>query len=111
MNFPRISSRSARLAIPLVVVVFLVSCSREQKIELPKEEKKATASVESKNDLLPFLDSLEHRYEAACRQMGIANWNSYSKEAAYDLDSAKDALGKIFDVSLHLIVNFGATVK
>ena len=96
MNFPRINSRSARLAIPLVVVVFLVSCSREQKIELPKEEKKATASVESKNDLLPFLDSLEHRYEAACRQMGIANWNSYSKEAAYDLDSAKDALGKIF---------------
>ncbi|MBI4547175.1 MAG: hypothetical protein HY707_04290 [Ignavibacteriae bacterium] len=43
-----------------------------------------------------YLDTLEQRYEAACVQMGLANWNSYSKEAPYDLDAAKSKFAEIF---------------
>lgn len=52
--------------------------------------------VKSKDELYVFLDSLEHRYEQACLQMGLANWNSYSKEAPYDLDAAKAGFAAIF---------------
>ncbi len=59
--------------------------------------------VNSKDELLPYLDSLEHQYEAACIQMGLANWNSYSSEGVhseersmYDLNSAKEGFEKIF---------------
>ena len=53
-------------------------------------------TVKSKDELVLYLDSLEQRYEAACKEMGIANWNSYSKEAPYDLDSAKGGFAEIF---------------
>jgi hypothetical protein len=56
----------------------------------------ATPTISTKNDLLPFLDSLERKYEKACLSMGIANWNCYSKEAPYDLDKAKKEFSKIF---------------
>jgi peptidyl-dipeptidase A len=52
--------------------------------------------IESKSELLPWLDSLERRYETACVEIGLANWNSYSGEAPYDLDAAKRGLGAIF---------------
>ncbi len=52
--------------------------------------------ISTKSELLPYLDSLEHQYEAACIAMGIANWNSYSKEAAADLDGAKKGFAAIF---------------
>jgi peptidyl-dipeptidase A len=52
--------------------------------------------VNSKDELVLYLDTLEQRYEQACIQMGTANWNSYSKEAAYDLDAAKAGFSEIF---------------
>jgi peptidyl-dipeptidase A len=52
--------------------------------------------VSSKNELVPYLDSLEHRYERACLQVGLANWNSYAKEGPYDLGAAKAALTSLF---------------
>ncbi len=52
--------------------------------------------VASKDELLVYLDSLEHEYEDACYLMGVANWNSYSKEGSSHLDEAKAAFGKIF---------------
>lgn len=53
-------------------------------------------TVNSKDELVLYLDTLELRYEAACKEMGLANWNSYSKEAPYDLDAAKAGFAKIF---------------
>jgi peptidyl-dipeptidase A len=53
-------------------------------------------TISSKNELLPYLDSLEKKYEKACVTMGIANWNSYSHEGAYDLDAAKKEFTNIF---------------
>lgn len=58
------------------------------------EPKKPT--VTSKDELYIFLDSLEKEYENACLQIGLANWNSYSKEAPYNLDAAKKKFAEIF---------------
>lgn len=69
------------LIIPLIL---LSSC--EQKRE----------TVSTKNELLIFLDTLEHNYEDACIQTGMANWNLYSGEAAHNLDAAKAKFAKIF---------------
>jgi len=67
-----------------------------------KEEK---PRVTSKDELVKYLDTLEQRYEAACVQMGLTNWNSYSKEAPYDLDAAKVEFAKIFlDTSAQNII-------
>jgi len=52
--------------------------------------------VTSKNELVVFLDTLEQRYESACEQIGIANWNSYSGEGPSDLDAAKEAFAGLF---------------
>ncbi|HUN66091.1 MAG TPA: hypothetical protein VMW43_08300 [Bacteroidota bacterium] len=56
----------------------------------------APQTISTKNELLPFLDSLEKKYEKACINMGIANWNCYSGEAPYDLDQAKKEFSGIF---------------
>ncbi|MBI3364403.1 MAG: hypothetical protein HY033_05795 [Ignavibacteriae bacterium] len=90
------SHRSGFITILIAACVLSYSCSQRKKEEPPMHEQKNNVSIDSKNDLLPWLDSLERRYELACIQMGTANWNSYSKEAPYDLDAAKAALGKIF---------------
>jgi peptidyl-dipeptidase A len=60
------------------------------------EQDPKRVQVNSKNDLYVYLDSLEKNYEDACVKMGIANWNSYSKESPYDLNSAKAAFAGIF---------------
>ena len=61
--------------------------------------------VTSKDELYVYLDSLEKRYEHACLQMGLANWNSYTKEAPYDLDGAKTGFANIFvDTSARTII-------
>jgi len=52
--------------------------------------------VTTKSELVRFLDSLEQRYEAACKENGLANWNSYSKEGPADLDGAKEQFTEIF---------------
>jgi len=90
------SGRSGFVAGIIFILVTGLSCSRETKDAPPRQEPKKDVTIDSKNDLLPYLDSLEHRYEQACIQMGTANWNSYSKEEAYDLDAAKAALGRVF---------------
>ncbi len=73
------------LAALIALQPLLNSCSQRKNPE-----------VSRKDDLVVFLDSLEHRYENACYQMGTANWNSYSKEGLYDLDAAKQEFAKIF---------------
>jgi len=55
-----------------------------------------STQVSRKDDLVKWLDSLETQYEQACFAMGIANWNSYSKEGAADLDGAKKKFANIF---------------
>ncbi len=69
---------------------------------MKKEQKKR---VSSKNELIPFLDTLERRYEAACLATGDANWHSYAGDSAYNLDSAKQLFAEIFlDSSLRHII-------
>jgi hypothetical protein len=63
-------------------------------------EKKKEA-VSTKDELILFLDTLEQKYENACMQTGLANWNMYSKEGKSDLDSAKNLFAKIFLDSLN----------
>ena len=66
-----------------------------------KEQKKR---VTSKNELIPFMDTLERRYEAACKATGEANWHSYAG-GAHDLDSAKKLFADIFlDSALRKII-------
>lgn len=61
--------------------------------------------VTMKDELVPFLDSLERQYERACADVGIANWNSYSKEAHADLDGARTGLSAIvLDSVAHAII-------
>ncbi len=74
-----------QLAIILALLISVNSCAQK---ENPR--------VTSKNELLVYLDSLEHRYEAACVQMGTANWNSYSHDGPYDLGAAKAAFCSLF---------------
>ena len=74
-----------------------ISCSNKQNADaaaLPPPRKET--HVSKKDELIPVLDSLERVYEQACYTMGIANWNSYSKEGPADLDSAKAEFSKIF---------------
>lgn len=67
------------------------SCMKQNTPPVPQPR-----TVNSKDELVLYLDSLEQRYEAACKEMGLANWNSYSKEAPYNLDSAKAGFAAIF---------------
>jgi hypothetical protein len=84
-----------RLLVALVVAgAALLSESCMKQAAPPEPPKPRT--VNSKDELVLYLDTLETRYEAACKVMGIANWNSYSKEAAYDLDAAKAGFAQIF---------------
>jgi peptidyl-dipeptidase A len=84
-----------RTPILLAAVVLLISveysCMKKTDQQV---EKKMT--VKSKNELYVYLDTLEQRYEKACERMGLANWNSYSGEAPYDLDGAKAEFAGIF---------------
>jgi hypothetical protein len=70
---------------------------------MPKGNSSASTSnkplneqVGKKDELVIALDTLEREYEAACRQTGTANWDSYSHEGSSNLDSAKSAFAKIF---------------
>ncbi|MBI1805773.1 MAG: hypothetical protein HYR76_01825 [Ignavibacteria bacterium] len=82
-----------RLSIAIGVMTLTFSCMKQNQ-DLPKKQ-----TVSSKDELIIYLDSLEHRYEHACLRMGLANWNSYSKEAAYELDGAKEEFSHIFSDS------------
>ena len=85
---------SRRLVLGLALLGALLitgSCMKQ-----PAPTVQPPRTVNSKDELVGYLDSLEVRYEAACKVMGLANWNSYSKEAPYNLDSAKAGFAKIF---------------
>lgn len=73
-----------KILVPFLVTFLVFSCSSRDR------------SVTSKDELFVYLDSLEHEYENACYAMGIANWNSYSKEGPAYLDTAKAQFAKIF---------------
>jgi peptidyl-dipeptidase A len=88
----------------LAALAFLVasdySCMKTKDTQEP-----GSVKIGSKNELYVYLDSLERRYEKACYAMGMANWNSYSKEGAYDLDGAKAGFAGIFgDTSARAII-------
>jgi len=83
--------------IPRSALLVLLACSAldfscfKEAPEPPKPFR-----VSSKDELVVYLDSLEHRYESACLQVGLANWNSYAKESPFDLGAAKGSLAAIF---------------
>ena len=88
-------SRYCYTVLLLLLPLILMSSCMKTKNEPPKTVSR-TETISSKNDLIPYLASLEKRYEKACYAMGIANWNSYSHEGSYDLDSAKKQFSDIF---------------
>src|SRR5258706_371706 len=83
------------LALAALLIAVEFSCMKKND-EQSEKKMKAKTEVNSKNDLYVYLDSLEHRYEQACERMGVANWNSYSQEAPFDLDGAKGEFAGIF---------------
>ncbi len=91
--FP-VQRRFSLLAIVTFLLFIIQSCSEQKPQENKKEEPRQ--EVTRKDELVVFLDSLEHTYELACFGMGNANWNSYSKEGTYDLTAAKATFAKIF---------------
>lgn len=57
---------------------------------------KKKEEIKTKNQLISYLDTLEARYEDACVQVGIANWNLYSGAGKTQLDQAKKRFADIF---------------
>lgn len=69
--------------VPIVILAFS-SCERK------KEE------IKTKNQLISYLDTLEQKYENACIETGLANWNLYSGSGKENLDYAKKKFSEIF---------------
>jgi peptidyl-dipeptidase A len=80
----------------LFLGALLLSCSKKKDDNSQQNIPVKMKTIERKEDLEKFLDSLEQTYEQACFAMGTANWNSYSKEGEADLDGAKKNFSKIF---------------
>lgn len=57
---------------------------------------KKKEAVNTKDELVLYLDTLEQKYEDACIKTGLANWDMYSREGKSNLDSAKYLFTKIF---------------
>lgn len=76
-----------------ILMTLSFSCTRNEPSPPPAHH------VNTKNELVAYLDTLERRYEEACIAMGTANWRSYSGEGSYDLDSAKAGFASIFQDS------------
>lgn len=88
---------SAVVVLAVVLAAAIAGCGGKQKdAAATKTQPQQENTVTKKDELVPVLDSLERAYETACKGMGIANWNSYSKEGPADLDSAKAHFAKIF---------------
>ncbi len=91
-------------AVPIVITclfIFLAESCMKKTDPLQPERK-----INSKDELIVFLDSLERSYEQACLRIGIANWNSYSKEGPADLGGAKAEFAGIFgDTSARKIID------
>jgi peptidyl-dipeptidase A len=84
-----------RRVLVLVTAAALLIAEYSCKQKADQQVAKKT-TVDSKNELYVYLDTLERRYEHACERMGLANWNSYSQEAPFDLDGAKAEFAGIF---------------
>jgi hypothetical protein len=63
-----------------LAVVFFVCCS---------------GKTQKQPDLVSYLDDLGKRYEEICVEMGIANWNLYSKEGEADQDTPKKKYARL----------------
>jgi len=97
---PALGARQLRFLLVLLFCMLFGSCTKN----LPESPKRVV--INSKDELVVFLDSLERRYEQAALAIGTANWNSYSKEAPYNLDSARKNLGLIFlDTAARAIID------
>lgn len=95
MNF----HRSFCIVVASFFICLTDSCMKQTQPQQPERK------ITSKDELVAFLDSLERRYEQACFTTGLANWNSYSHEAAADLDAAKAEFAIIFsDTSARTII-------
>ncbi len=71
----------------ILIIGFLACCSgRTQKPQ----------------DLVSYLDDLGKRYEEICVEMGIANWNLYSKEGEADQDTPKRKYAELLLDPSHL---------
>jgi peptidyl-dipeptidase A len=77
-----------------LLTVILVFCFVAMSVILSCSNKKER--VGTKDELVKYLDTLEQKYEYACVQTGIANWNMYSREGKSELDTAKNLFSKIF---------------
>jgi peptidyl-dipeptidase A len=88
-----ISFRAAGIPALIAAALLLVSCEKKQE---PVVTQKTQKDISIKDELYVYLDSLEREYEKACLATGTANWNSYSGDAPYNLDSAKGLFAKIF---------------
>lgn len=76
----------ARIQI-ILLLGFLVCCSGE---------------TQKPQDLVSYLDDLGKRYEDVCVEMGMANWNLYSKEGEADQDTPKRKFAELLLVPAHL---------
>lgn len=79
--------RKIRLISIFLAVGFLVCCSGETQKQL---------------DLVSYLDDLGKRYEKISVEMGIANWNLYSREGEADQDTPKKKYAQLLLDPAHL---------
>src|SRR5258706_5414540 len=85
-----------RRVLSLVVAAALLIAVEDSCMKNADQQVVKKMTVNSKNELYVYLDTLEQRYEQACERMGLANWNNYSQEATFDLDGAKAEFAGIF---------------
>jgi hypothetical protein len=79
--------RTSALVSVFLGISFLVCCSGER---------------QTQQDLVSYLDNLGKQYEAICVEMGMANWNLYSKEGEADQDTPKRKYAELLLDPAHL---------
>lgn len=79
--------RTIALISVFLVISFLVCCS---------------GGTQKQQDLVSYLNNLGKQYEEICVEMGIANWNLYSKEGDADQDTPKRKYAELLLDPAHL---------
>ncbi len=79
--------RTPACILVILIIGFLVCCSGE---------------TQKPQDLVSYLDDLGKKYEEICVEMGIANWNLYSKEGEADQDTPKRKYAELLLDPAHL---------
>jgi len=70
-----------------------------------------SGETQKPQDLVSYLDDLGKRYEEICVEMGIANWNLYSKEGEADQDTPKRKYAGLLCDPAHLEMVEGGLEK